>query len=398
MNTHWAKIGKRAHHGICVPLFSLHSKRSPRCGTFLDLIPLIDWCKEVGFDVIQLLPLNDSGDDLSPYNPISSCALHPKYLSLWELGVQSQDQLFRLSKTPPASFTEKHPWLTPYAAFRALKEQYHGAAWTQWPKGATADPKRVEFYTFLQFHAFEQMAEAKRHADEQGVFLMGDLPFLVSPDSADVWDEPHLFDLHLEAGSPPDAFNLQGQRWGFPLINWAEMRKSQFAWWKRRLHTLETLVHMYRLDHVIGFFRTWGIERGKQAVEGSYYPAEPSLWEQQGTAILEMMLGYSPLLPIAEDLGTTFEGMASILKRFGICGTRVMPWQIEEGRYTPPEQYEPLSVTTLGTHDMPTLAVWWKTYPQMAKQFAEALHLNYQPLLNQTERLALLRAAHSTSS
>ena len=30
-----------------------------------DLIPIIDWCKKIGFDIIQLLPLNDNGIDQS---------------------------------------------------------------------------------------------------------------------------------------------------------------------------------------------------------------------------------------------------------------------------------------------------------------------------------------------
>ena len=81
----WEKIGRRPHHGIIIPLFALHSKKSCGIGEFFDLIPLIDWCKSLKFDVIQLLPLNDSGNDQSPYNPISSCALDPIYLSLADL-------------------------------------------------------------------------------------------------------------------------------------------------------------------------------------------------------------------------------------------------------------------------------------------------------------------------
>ena len=80
--SHWSRIGIRPHHGICLPLFSLRTKKSCGIGDFGDLLPLIDWCKHVGFDCIQLLPLNDTAEDPSPYNALSSCALDPIYLNL----------------------------------------------------------------------------------------------------------------------------------------------------------------------------------------------------------------------------------------------------------------------------------------------------------------------------
>ncbi len=81
----WQKIGMRPHHGICLPLFSIRNPTSSGIGEFLDLLPLIDWCQKIGFDVIQLLPLNDSGGDSSPYSAHSAMALHPIYLSLAKL-------------------------------------------------------------------------------------------------------------------------------------------------------------------------------------------------------------------------------------------------------------------------------------------------------------------------
>ncbi|MBX7067654.1 MAG: 4-alpha-glucanotransferase [Parachlamydiales bacterium] len=410
-DAHWERIGKRPHHGICVPLFSIHSKKSSGIGEFLDLIPLIDWCKEVGFDVIQLLPINDTGRDPSPYNPLSSCALNPIYLSLWELGIECPkantraevlqlkiEKLLSISSPPPESFIEQHPWLLHYAEFRALKEQFNGVAWQDFPKEAKPDPKLVEFFIFVQFHAFRQMEMVKAHAEKQGVKIKGDVPILISPDSADVWSETHLFNLKIGAGAPPDTFHAQGQSWGFPLLDWAEMRKRHFDWWKMRLRTIEHLYHIYRIDHVVGFFRIWGIPRGKKAIEGSFYPPDQRLWMDQGTEILEMMIDASPLLPMAEDLGTIPKEVYPILKRLGICGTKVMRWQKEAGHYIPLDHYEPISLTTLGTHDLPPVEVWWKKTPEEAAPFASLLHLTYHPILREKERMAILRASHKTTS
>src|ERR1700730_16306272 len=81
----WQRIGAKHHHGIALPLFSIRNPQSHGIGEFLDLIPLINWCKSIGFDVIQLLPLNDSGHDPSPYSAHSAMALHPIFLSVGAL-------------------------------------------------------------------------------------------------------------------------------------------------------------------------------------------------------------------------------------------------------------------------------------------------------------------------
>ncbi len=81
----WKKIGLYPHHGFIVMLSSLHSEKSTGIGEFPDLIPMIIWAKKIGLDFIQLLPLNDTGEDPSPYNPVSTLALNPVFLGLSDL-------------------------------------------------------------------------------------------------------------------------------------------------------------------------------------------------------------------------------------------------------------------------------------------------------------------------
>ncbi len=57
----WERIGIKDHHGIVIPLFSLYSSQSCGIGGYTDLIPMIDWCHSIGFDIIQILPVNDTG-------------------------------------------------------------------------------------------------------------------------------------------------------------------------------------------------------------------------------------------------------------------------------------------------------------------------------------------------
>lgn len=401
-DTQWSAIGRFSHHGISVPLFSLCNPNNCGIGEFLDLLPLIDWCKKVGFDVIQLLPINDTGEDPSPYNPLSSCALDPIYLSLFELlkidipklsnrleilefKEKSLFVLFEkdykiLSKTLLfEQFLKEHPWVHAYAQFKSFQHV-------------------PEFHLFLQFHAFRQMAKVKQYAETKGIKIKGDLPILLSRNSADLLQFPHLFHLEFDAGAPPDFYNPKGQNWGFPIFNWEAMQKDQFRWWKMRLKSVEKLYHIYRIDHVVGLFRLWGIPKGKPAITGSYFPEDPALWEGRGRSLLEMMIGASPLLPIAEDLGTIPKETYSVLKQLGICGTKVMRWENVEGKFTPLDHYDALSMTTLGTHDMEPLELWWEKHPNEAAPFAEFLHLNYKGNLGFGERQVILRAAHHTSS
>lgn len=439
---HWEKIGFKPHHGIQVPLFSLHSKKSCGIGEFFDLIPLIDWCKSLDFDVIQLLPINDTGDDRSPYNPISSCALDPIYLSLADLPEATHfdldpfhplsslsrlarfdvkqekmrwlyryfEQIFPSFSTSQGylSFLDQNPWIPIYALFKAIKDEYGGKSWTEWPleyqtpkeDHFAAKQKTVDFHSFLQFLSFQQIKEVRDYASNHGVFLKGDIPILISPDSADVWAYRSLFQTDLSAGAPPDAYNRLGQKWGFPLINWDVMRQQNFSWWKQRLHVFEQLFHIYRIDHIVGFFRIWGISKDKKPTEGSFFPPDPEQWWPQGREILSMMIDTSPLLPMGEDLGTIPKEVPPILKEFGICGTKVLRWQrqILEKRYIPYSEYEPLSLSTVSTPDLDLLQVWWKKFPEESIPFAHFKQWSYSPDLTAEQRLSILQDIHHTPS
>jgi len=356
-----------SNHGIVVPLFSLHTQG--RSGTFLDLIPLIDWCASVGLNVIQLLPLNDTGGDPSPYYCVSSCALDPKYLP------QPLENLFlQFKRSPHTSF--QAPWLEAYARFKAKK-----------------DPRfPPEFHKYLQGLCFDQMKQVRAHATRKNVCLLGDIPILVSPDSADVRSSPHLFDLTLEAGAPPDQYNGEGQHWGFPLFRWDAIEAEHYAWWKQRMQAAAQCYHACRIDHVVGYFRIWGIPTGKLPVEGHFVPEDESTWEKLGRERLREIVQATDMIPIAEDLGTVPEWVSGVLKDLGICSTKVFLWQ-KPGAY-----YEPLSLTTVTTPDTEPLGLLWEKHPDLAQPYAEWKGWSYEPELKTWQRKELLRDAHHTTS
>ena len=452
LNPQWKMIGIKPHHGINLPLGALKTKNSSGIGEFYDLIPLIDYCKDIGFDIIQLLPLNDSGDDPSPYNALSSMALHPIYLSLKHLpfihhypellerlgelqeynrcakieyhAVNSKKEAwmrsyfalagpFLLQTESYLDFMFVHRWVRPYALYKALKTSMSFASWQTWPQ-ELANPsgehleemyhihqKEVDFYSLCQYLCFEQMHFVKKYAEKHKVFLKGDIPILISPDSADVWLERLYFDTDYQVGYPPDYYTQEGQLWGFPALRWDVLEQRQFAWWKERLLVSSYFYHLYRLDHVAGFYRLWLIEQGKKPKDGCYVPEDLDIAIRQGHHYLSIIPLFAMMLPIAEDLGNIPQEMFASLKTLGICGTRVMRWQRyweEDGAFIPFADYEPLTMTCVSTHDSETLGQWWENYPDEAKAYAKWQDVSYQPSLSHDNRYKILQQAHSSSS
>lgn len=448
----WEKVGIYPHHGIALALGSLHTEKSSGTGEFLDLIPLIDWCADVGFDLIQLLPLNDSGTDPSPYNALSSRALHPIYLSLHALPYLEESSSL-LSRLPAMhaltslpcvdygavlahkigwlrdyfsefssrllslpfyrTFLEEHPWGSSYALFKVLKDELSQTGWSSWPETLSSPTTatltllqkeknhEISFYLFLQAASFYQLQTAHRYAKQKKILLKGDIPILISPDSVDVWLHRPLFDLDYAAGAPPDLLGPEGQYWGFPLFAWEQHRAEQFAWWKERLQVAATLYDLYRIDHVVGFFRIWAIPQGRPSNEGNFSPPEEERWIPQGKELLEMMIEATSMLPIAEDLGVIPPEVRICLSDLGICGTKVICWEKEwEGdqSFTPLSSYNPLSTCCLSTHDSETFSLWWQNTPEDARLFADLLGLSYHSPLSPQNRKTILKACHKASS
>ena len=131
------------------------------------------------------------------------------------------------------TFVEKRPQIRDYARYK---------------KGPSET-----FHLIIQFLCHQQLLEVKRQAEKKKVFLKGDIPILISPDSADVWAHPEFFDKTFVAGSPPTTFDPVGQIWKFPLYNWQAMEQNHFDWWHQRIRSAAEYFHLYRIDHILGF-------------------------------------------------------------------------------------------------------------------------------------------------
>lgn len=454
LETHKAfeKVGYKHHHGINFPLFSLRSREGSGVGEFYDMIKMIDWASSIGFDVIQLLPLNDSGFESSPYNAFSSCGLNPIFLSLHALPfietypiLQIELSTFTkyetLQRLPydvilqaKLSFLEtyyktafKHikedsqyqefvktqTWLKPYALFKVLKHENAHQDWSFW-YSTIRNPsknllkvlykekaKEMQFWYMVQYFCYQQMKQVKHHGRSKGIFLKGDIPILISPESLDVWIYRKDFNLDYAAGSPPDMFTEDGQYWGFPIFRWDVIQQDDFDWWDMRLKTAAELYDIYRIDHIIGFYRIWAIERGKKALDGAFRP--PGQWAalQQGEMILKHLISVTDMLPIGEDLGANIEYIRDSIISMGICGTRIPRWEknhLTDKKRVALEDYPELSLTTVSTHDSDTLCQWWENYPIEVKEYCDFRGLKYEKHLSKKNRYKLLHESHKSTS
>ena len=304
---HNIRSTKRA--GVSLPLGSLLSRYSFEYGDIYSLRVLSEWARDTGISILQILPLNDTGFGRSPYSSISAFAIDPIYISFRLLGIEDIQsdikyiekdrnkikrnklkilEKYFLSKYGEGLVSElnlfilENKWLDEYICFYLLDVVHKGIHWSNWSQFYNPElsagykkekAKEYYFIAWLQKIAFEQLKEEKNRMEKLGVYLKGDMPILTSDHSADVWARPNLFNRELTSGAPPDYFNSNGQNWGFPVIEWKQMRKENFQWWKERLEFLGNFYHLYRIDHVLGMYRIWAIPRERDVAKyGFFHP------------------------------------------------------------------------------------------------------------------------------
>lgn len=410
---HWQKVGLRKRFGVAVPLSSLKSHRDVGVGDVGDIEALARWCRRIGASVIQLLPIADMGDDCVPYSAMSAFAIDPIFTALDDIEGASGDpafdsechdagarfadavmvdfqkvrrvkldllkRAFDLVEGPQmrqtlAAYRTANGWLEDYLPYRVIKEIESFRSWLDWDERwrpsvddgsfEAEHGERMVFFTFVQWLLDRQFTKARDTAHSLGILLEGDIPILVARDSADVWRNQHLFNMDRSAGAPPDMYAADGQNWGFPTYAWHEHRKNDYSWWRRRLKRAQNWFDLYRIDHVVGFFRIWTIPVGEQTGKNGWFdPWDEAVWGDHGRTILMMMLGATTLLPLAEDLGTIPDICRSTLTDLGICGFKVQRWERRwhgDQKFIPPMEYPELSMATVSTHDSEILAHWWE--------------------------------------
>ncbi|MCL2266623.1 MAG: 4-alpha-glucanotransferase [Treponema sp.] len=319
--------------GAVIPVGALRTGRGIGVGEFSDLADFALLCKKMKIGIIQILPVNDTGFDSSPYFSLTAFGLQPLYLSIEKLDefakadntvkkrVKAAKEKFEscrrfshyevlkekleicrliyaankdeINKSASEGSLKKwindNSWIKEYAVYRRLKEKNDLKSWKEWSEYKNVTASDIDnlwkdktlredhiFWVWIQQALDDQFSKASKAISDAGIILEGDLPILMNEDSCDVWAHPEIFNQELFAGAPPDMYSPDGQNWGFPIYNWEEQEKDNFSWWRKRLSVAEKYYHAYRIDHVLGFFRIWASSRyDHSSALGRFVPYVP---------------------------------------------------------------------------------------------------------------------------
>ena len=396
----------------CGILMHISSLPSPYgIGTFgKEAERFADWLKQAGQKYWQVLPIGPTGYGDSPYQPFSSFAGNPLLIDLDELAengfitrksVEDSDYgadptyvdfdkvrkcKMELLREAFAGFTDdvgytsfvmdEQDWLDDYALFTALKDKFGGRPWTEWDEDIKLrSPEalkkwreelkdEIKFVKFVQYIFYRQWDRFHRYCNKNGIQIIGDIPIYVSPDSADVWAQPELFELDERrnprrvAGVPPDYFSATGQLWGNPLYNWEEMHRTGYKWWLARIGKAKENYDMLRIDHFRAFDTYYAIPAGHKT-------AEHGTWEKgPGMELFNAInndLGDVNI--IAEDLGEIFDSVKVLLKDTGFPGMRVLQFGFNPDNTDNdhlPHNYPVNCCAYTGTHDNAPIMQWYR--------------------------------------
>ena len=442
----------KKYAGLLIPVFTLRRQGDWGIGDTQAVLETLDFCKKFGFKVLQLLPINETGADHSPYNAISSVALDPVYISLEPqsvpgLTIEDREKILdsedmeslnagsvqynrvkslkqsvlneafeRFSKKSESKDflkfqKQESAWLVGYTLFRTLIDYHEGnVCWTSWEKEhqslSLAEQwiaevedgdfwqRRRQFHAYVQWVAWTQWREVRKQADRFEIQIMGDIPFGVSRYSADVWSQQDLFDLEWSGGAPPEKFfktdlftEKWGQNWGIPLYRWKKHEAESYAWWGQRVRKTSEIFQLFRIDHVLGFYRIyafpWNPERNGEFIDltieeaksktggnlpgfkpGSDETAElAAINREEGEQRLRMILKTAEKTGVvAEDLGMVPAYVPESLQKLGIPGFIIPTFVRNEAtrEFLSIGDYPSLSLTTFATHDHSPLKVMYE--------------------------------------
>ncbi len=385
--------------GVFLPLYAFRSKDSDCTGDYGDLARVLDWTSSLGGRFVGTLPLLpvflDPPAEPSPYAPVSRLFWNELFVDLrsgpeaqevrerrpWQkqlrgclagdyidyesaarvkrMQLEAEAHAFFGANGPdePAfrAWLDERPEVVEYAAFRSAAE-HQGRDWRKWQTPVRADVAALDdagrYHIYAQWLAEEQLTAAA--AGRAGLYL--DMPLGVHSDGYDVWRTPHLFAGEASAGAPPDLLFRGGQDWGFQPMRPDAARAQGHVYWRASLRHHLRHAAVLRLDHAMSLERLYWIPRGFPATEGVYvrYPTDELI------AVLTIEAQRAAAAIVGEDLGTVSRELRRTMSRHGLHRMYVFQFETDAAAEQPLKPQPSASMASLGTHDLPTFAAFWK--------------------------------------
>lgn len=394
--------------GVLMPVSSIPSEFGIGCFS-KEAYDFVDQLAAAGQRYWQILPMGPTGYGDSPYQSCSTFAGNPYFIDLQTLiedGLLTQEECescdwggspcyvdyekiyqsrflllrkaydrtdLRGNREYEEFVRQQGHWLLDYALFMAIKDARGGKSWADWPEelqdhqsyaveqARTELKDEIDFYCFQQYLFSVQWMKLKAYANEKGVYVIGDVPIYVAPDSSDAWANPELFQFDENyrpkavAGCPPDAFSATGQLWGNPLYHWRKHKEEGYLWWTRRMIRCMEFYDVVRIDHFRGFDEYYSIPYGDKTAENGHWEKGPGL---ELFHVLNSRI--EDLRVIAEDLGFLTESVFKMVRESGYPGMKVLQFAFDESESSCylPYKYEKNCVVYTGTHDNETTKGW----------------------------------------
>ena len=263
-----------------------------------------------------------------------------------------------------------------FAVYSALDESIHRRCpdvwtWRSWPE-EYQDPessmtrsfakkhwRSVLFHKYIQWQLDLQFAEAQELALSLGqrIGLYHDLALATDRFGSDLWAHRDFFASGCRVGAPPDGFSPKGQDWGFPPPNSRRHFEDGYHLFAQSIRKNCRHGGALRMDHVMRFFRLYWIPDGVEATDGTYVRDR----YQDLLGILALESVRNRVLLIGEDLGTVPDEVRAALHSFGVLSYRLLYFEQEHGRLRRPAEYVRDALVSATTHDLPTLAGFWRS-------------------------------------
>lgn len=408
--------------GLNVQLYSLKSEHNWGIGDFTDLSELVKISARSGANIIGLNPLNVLNhtypEDASPYSSLSRLFMNPMYIDIenvpeflpsdreenaelikelreselirytevYQLKVKLLKEFYKRFKfgkdqnrqTDYQRFCEsKGVDLDKMATFQCIYDEKCASGWCggwrAWEKDfqdfnseamqkyIAAHKDTIEFFKFMQFETERQFDQAHQTAVECGM-RMGfyrDLPVGVSADSTEVWSNPELFIPGVGAGAPPDAFFPAGQKWCLGTFNPFVLKDKCYQPFIKILRANMRFAGALRIDHVMGLMRLYIIPDEGTAGTYLYFNFRDML----NIVALESHLNQCMI--VGESIGNVPDGFIDTLRARNVYSLSVLwaeRFDAGWGDFRSPQQYPEYAFTSIGTHDMAPLRMWWFGY------------------------------------
>jgi 4-alpha-glucanotransferase len=384
--------------GFAAQLYAARSRASWGIGDLADLARLGRWTRSLGGGVVMVNPLTAPTPvppiEPSPYYPSSRRYRNPLFLRIEELpgwdglpeeqrtrltnagaalnrrGEIDRDGIFRLKQEALEALFARFSgeqgfdWfcagegqaLTDFATYAALAER-HGKDWRRWPEvvrrpdGAGIAGFRDEAAARIRFHAWTQwLIDGQLARASREIAVVHDLPIGLDVAGADAWCWQDLMARDVSVGAPADEFNANGQDWGLTPFIPGRLRAAHYRPFIETIRAMLRHAGGLRIDHVMGLFRLFWIPRELGARGGAYVRTRAD----ELLAIVALESVRAKAFIIGEDLGTVEAGVRERLHEQQMLSYRLLYFEP-----APPAQFPELALSSVTTHDLPTIAGLW---------------------------------------